>query len=358
MIKILFVDGTSSYTPSRLSTKPCGGILTSLTKIPRYLASLGMEVYVISTYQKDDFVDGVHYIKDLGSINPDVVVFNRNMINNALVDFYPHAKKVWWLHDIVDHRYLEDDAYRRVDKIISLSDYCTNSFSDFYGIPREKFHKIPNGVDKAIFTTDSRPRNKNLFLMASAPVKGMYPVSFTWHNLKRLNPAAELRLYCSQKLHDLEETTSMSSMIKSLRAEGVSVFQPVRQDQLAELLKEAWAFLMPNHYPEICSNVLLQAQACGCPVVATNIGSANEFISTGTNGLLTHTRPHDMFWWHKDFAENVVRLMVDEDLHAKISRNSPKGVMSWEEVGSEWASLIGEIHGNRHVHEVSERVHV
>ena len=46
-MKILFIDGTSGFSPTRLDSRPTGGILTSLTLIPRYLASKGFDVTVI-----------------------------------------------------------------------------------------------------------------------------------------------------------------------------------------------------------------------------------------------------------------------------------------------------------------------
>jgi len=357
MIKLLFIDGTAGFSPDRLATRPCGGIITSLTKIPQYLASRGLDVHVCSAHATDEVVNGVRYSQQL-DIDPDIVIFNRNMMNRQLVNLFPKAKKMWWLHDIVDHKYMEDDAFKYMDKIVSLSDYCTASYSDYFDLDRRLFAKIPNGVDKAVFNTENVDRNRNLFLMASAPIKGMYPIDFTWYNLKRNNPNAELRLYCSQKLHDMEELKSTEKMVNHLRHQDVTILAPITQEQLAETMKQAWAFLMPNHYPEICSNVLLQARACGLPVIASDIGSADEFIEHGLNGLLTKTKPHDMYWWHKDFAELTVRLSGDPILHDRLSFNSPKGVFSWEEIGDKWYNLIGEIHGNNCTPKVSEKLHV
>ena len=57
---------------------------------------------------------------------------------------YKSAKKVWWLHDIVDYRYLEDDGFKSVDEIVALSGYSVSSYSDFYGIPSSRFTVIGN----------------------------------------------------------------------------------------------------------------------------------------------------------------------------------------------------------------------
>jgi glycosyltransferase involved in cell wall biosynthesis len=345
-MKILFIDGTKGFAPDRLNSRPTGGILTSLTLIPRHLADRGNDVYVVSHFDQETSVRGVHYIQNLNGLVPDVVVFNRNSIDRPTAEHFkrlnPNCRIVWWLHDIVDHRYLQDDGYRLANTIVALSDYCRRSYADFYDLPMSKFVIIPNGVDKNVFfppEIGSR-RNKNLYLCASAPIKGTYPIPFTFHQLRRFDTEMELRMYSSQKLHDLEDTSFISRDLASLREAGVNVVEPIPQSRLADVFREAWALLMPNHYPEICSNVLLQAQACGLPVVASNIGSVSEFIKAGETGLLTHTFPHDMFLWWKDFAELAVKLRANEAFHTHLSMNSPCAVRSWDEIGALWTELL------------------
>ena len=139
-MKILFLDATPGFSPTRLSEKATGGILTSLTKIPAYLASKGYDVSVCSLHDKVETVNGVHYIgKPLEKNEWDVVVFNRNMVDREMTAFFKDSYKIWWLHDVVDHRYLEDDAFRFINKIVALSKYNLDSYSDFYDIKEENF---------------------------------------------------------------------------------------------------------------------------------------------------------------------------------------------------------------------------
>ncbi len=343
MKKILFIDGTLGFSPHRLEEKPCGGILTSLTLIPRYLQKAGYDVTVYSDYSVDqETAKGVLYVNKLeGDGNPDLVICNRSMINNQVIEMYG-CPKIWWLHDITQFSYLVDGGYKRVDKIIALSQYCKDSYSNFYDIPEDKFVIIPNGVDKNMFYKDDTKRNKNLFICASAPIKGLKPIETTYTNLVRHNPDVELRLYCSQRLHDMEDSAGMKLLFDKYRTLGIKVLDPIPQKELAQVMREARGLLMPNHYPEICSNLILQAQACGCPVVTTPIGSALEFVEHGKTGLLTMTYPHDMNWFYKDYAVNVINLMQDDELFNAIS-NSDNNVSSWEEIGDKWKGMIKEI---------------
>lgn len=352
-MKILFVDGTRGFSPTRLEERPAGGIITSLTLIPRYLASKGHEVTVYSIHEKTETREGVLYTQDVIGTKPDIIVFNRNMLSVAGLEHFPEAKKVWWLHDIVDPAYLNDDAFKSMDRIVALSDYNVASFSDFYGIPNKKFDVIPNGVDRSVFRDLGLQRDRNLYVTASAPIKGgLSLLGFVYAQMKRLNPDFRLVMYCSQRLHDLENDPGIAAKLDRLKAQGVEVLDPIPQKELAEVFNRAWGLLMPNTYPEICSNTLLQAQACGLPVVASNIGSASEFIDHGFSGLLTKTYPHDIFWWWKDFAQEAARLYVDVPLHDRLSANAGREVKGWQDIGAEWNALLESVHGNAGVFQV------
>lgn len=341
MKKLLFVDGTKGFSPHRLKQKPCGGIITSLTLIPQYLARY-YDVYVLSDYEKEERVNGVTYMHKYYNIEPDIVIFNRNMVHNYVVDMFK-CPKIWWLHDIVDYRYLVDGSYHKCDKVVALSKYCVDSYSDYYDIPKDRFTVIPNGVDTEIFYPSNEKRSKNLFICASAPIKGLKPIEYVYNNLKRLNPNIDFRLYSSQKLHDFEDDEKTKKFFDNLKAQGIKVLDPIPQKELAAVLRKARALLMPNDYPEICSNLLLQAQACGCPVIGVPIGSTTEFIEHGETGLLTKTYPHDLFWWWKDYCTLAANLMINDDLCDNISKKSAKNTTSWNYIGLRWESLINNM---------------
>lgn len=359
-MRVLFIDGTKGFDPKRLSERATGGILTSLTIIPRYLASEGHDVYVKSTYDKSETIDRVHYMSLKDEVpNLDVVVFNRNVLNNDLVRQAQAsgAQVVWWLHDIVDHRYLIDDAFKKVNHIVSLSNYCTKTYSEYYGIPKERFIVIPNGVDKKVFWPGSySKRNKNLFVYAAAPIKGMKPLAFTFRNIKRHLPEAELRVYSSQGLHDLKDDAIVNHWMDQLREEKATILDPIPQEELADVFREAWALLMPNSYPEICSNIILQARACGLPIVTSPVGSIPEFVENEKTGLVTKSYPHDLYFWWAEFARLTLDLCTKDALHKGISELSPIAVKGWEDIGHLWHRYLLDIVAHKDIHRVQQEV--
>lgn len=344
-MRILFVDLTSGHDPRKLYEKPTGGTLTSLTKVPEYLASLGHDVSVRSTYEKEETINGVKYLIATSDLPKcDVAVFNRNVLPYNLITQYKEVgtKIVWWLHDIVDTRYLPDAAFKLVDHVVALSEYCKDTFSDFYEISKDKFTVISNGIDPEVFNPGVyEQRNPHTYLVASAPIKGYMPITLTYDSLKQQDPDLDLRIYSSQLLHGQTDSSAQQKYLKDMGARGAHIYAPVNPKVLAHIMKKAWALLMPNSYPEICSNLLLQARACGLPVVSSNIGANPEFLKHETQGLLTKQwNPHDVHSWVVEFARQTSRLQQDKELHKKISEQTVKSVPTWGMVGRSWDELI------------------
>ena len=347
-MKLLFLDLTDGFNPTGMYDRPTGGILTSLTIIPKYLASLGHEVHVATHYEIDETVDGVHYLPAKG-VMPlvDVAIFNRNVLPYTLVKQCKDrgTKIVWWLHDIVSPSYLPDGTFQLVDYIVALSQYCRKAYSKFYGIPENKFFIIPNGVDKEVFHPgDYEKRNSNLYITASSLIKGYFALDITYTNLKRHLPDLDYRIYSSQSLHGYKNTQEQQKFLDLMGKCGAHVYSPIAQGSMAEIMRQAWCLLMPNSYPEICSNLLLQARASGLPVVASNIGANPEFLEHGKTGLLTlDFHPHDIHCWSVEFAGLACKLAVNKELHREISSNTIEGVPTWKDVGAKWNELLATI---------------
>lgn len=347
-MRILFVDGTEGHNPKELYEKPTGGTLTSLTKVPEYLASKGHEVYVTSSYKVEEVVNGVHYVLPGNTVPKwDVTVLNRNLVQEPFVNYCKQqgSKIIWWLHDIVDTRYLEDGSFKKVDKIVALSKYCKDTFSDFYEIDPSKFEIIPNGIDPEVyFPGKYEDRNPHLFITASAPIKGQAALEPAYLTLKRHDLDLDFRVYSSQKLHGKADSASQLDFLQMMAKVGVHVYAPTSQKVMAALMRKAYAFLMPNSYPEICSNLLLQARACGCPVVASGIGANVEFIEHTKTGLLTSKwQPHDLHSWTVEFTRQACILQRDKETHKLISENAPKNIMTWNQVGEAWQCLLNDL---------------
>ncbi len=347
-MNILFSDATDNHNPKEINSRPTGGILTSLTLVPKYLASKGHEVYVFSEYGKTEIVDGVHYVEPNAAIPKwDVAVFNRNVIPADFVDYSKSigAKNIWWLHDVVQLSYLDDATYKRMDRIVALSEYCRDTYSNFYSLDPNKFSLIPNGVDTSLYYPgEYEDRDPNLWIMASAPVKGMLPVPALYDNLRRHLPGLDFRIFSNQSLHGKPNRPEHDSFLRHMASKGARIQAPIPPTQLAELLRKAWCMVLPNTYPEICSNLLLQAQASGCPVLTSDIGANPEFITNWETGVMTTKyKPHDLHAWVIEYTRLGLKLLLDQEKHEKISRQSIQVPKTWVQIGEVWDELLKSV---------------
>jgi glycosyltransferase involved in cell wall biosynthesis len=70
--------------------------------------------------------------------------------------------------------------------------------------------------------------------------------------------------------------------------EPIKYVGPVNMKQKVRLLSRARGFLNPIEWEEPFGMVMIEAMACGCPVISFNRGAAPEIVVHGENGFLVH----------------------------------------------------------------------
>jgi len=71
-----------------------------------------------------------------------------------------------------------------------------------------------------------------------------------------------------------------------LREPGVEMIGEINQAQKPDFLSGALALLMPIDWPEPFGLVMIEAMACGAPVIAFNRGSVPEVLDHGVSGFI------------------------------------------------------------------------
>jgi glycosyltransferase involved in cell wall biosynthesis len=100
------------------------------------------------------------------------------------------------------------------------------------------------------------------------------------------------------------ESDSLRNFACEMRVEDRVRFLGLQQ-HVEPYLQAADCFLCPSLWAEAAGLVNLEAQSCGLPVVASDIGGIPELVSNGRTGLLFP--PGD----HQALAERVCRLEAD-----------------------------------------------
>lgn len=102
----------------------------------------------------------------------------------------------------------------------------------------------------------------------------------------------------------LEKPNALISLVKELELTDLVIFlPPSTRESLATLYKASTVLAVPS-YSESFGLVAVEAQACGTPVIATNVGGLRTTVSDNKSGLLVNG--HDPRTWAQALAQVVL----------------------------------------------------
>ena len=89
---------------------------------------------------------------------------------------------------------------------------------------------------------------------------------------------------------DRADTDYFHAHIKPLlNTPGVEFIEEIAEDEKSEFLGAASALLFPISWPEPFGLVMIEAMACGTPIIGFRQGSVPEVVSNGVTGLVVET---------------------------------------------------------------------
>jgi glycosyltransferase involved in cell wall biosynthesis len=97
---------------------------------------------------------------------------------------------------------------------------------------------------------------------------------------------AGLPLAMVVKRNEPFERAYWDEIVAPMLHDEVEVYENVSQEQKADLLGRACAMVFPIQWPEPFGLVMVEAMACGTPVVACPAGAAAELVENGVTGYL------------------------------------------------------------------------
>jgi glycosyltransferase involved in cell wall biosynthesis len=112
--------------------------------------------------------------------------------------------------------------------------------------------------------------------------------------------------------------------------------------KVADYLNEMKLLVLPS-YSEGLPHVVLEAMACGTPVLATPVGAIPDIIKDGETGFLLKSNDPN------HIAERVVELLNKTELLERVSVNAYNFVrtnFSFEKTLESWKKIIDEVRGS------------
>ncbi len=218
---------------------------------------------------------------------------------------------------------------RRQPLLVANSNMVREHFAKYYGISRESVRVIRNAIDPARFAEPDRPRRRAewrqrwgiraddsvaLFVAMNYRLKGLEPLL---HALRLLPAAAPFRLLVVGN----PQTQRYEQLARRLAIDERVHFLGPRRD--VHNCYFAADFLVHPTFYDPCSLVVLEALACGLPVITTRYNGASELLHPPREGYVIDD-PHD----HAELAR-CMRLLLDPIKRSSCVQAARRAASEW-----------------------------
>jgi len=212
--------------------------------------------------------------------------------------------------------------YKKADKVIAVSKGCANDLNKRFGVPVDKVIAIYNPLDlknidklKNEEIQDHWFKNDNPKIIAVGRLdkaKGHDYLLRAFKIVRENGINADLII-----LGEGKERDNLKNLAKELKIEDY-VMLPGFERNPYKFVSKSGIFVLSSLY-EGFPNVLIEAMACGVPVIATRCPSGpEEIITDGVNGLLVPVKDE------KALAEAMIDLLMDKNKLERLAKEGRK----------------------------------
>jgi glycosyltransferase involved in cell wall biosynthesis len=239
--------------------------------------------------------------------------------------------------------WLDREGIRKAKYIIAISQQTKKDLISFLGIPEERIRVIYNGVDHDIFKPCPAPKPVDepyiLYVGSEQPRKNLTTLLMAFHKLKADKSFRELKLVKVGEAGGKNQVFRQQSLklIESLNLRGDIVFTGfVAEEEMAGYYSNAECLVFPSLY-EGFGLPVIEAMACGCPVITSNTSSLPEIV--GEAGIMVE--PHDA----EGLANAVGEVFTNPDLKQELKKRGLERAsnFSWEKTAEETMKVYEQV---------------
>lgn len=229
-----------------------------------------------------------------------------------------------------------------LSRVIANSRQVQGEIIKHYGLAPEKIRIIYNGLDhhkfRPLVEKEAAALRTRMGLAAATRVVLFVGSGFARKGLAYLleafaalqDPQSHLWVVGKGPIERYQQMAARLGLWANVRFWGP-------QADTTPFYQAATVLALPTIY-DPCSNVVLEALGCGCPVITTAANGAGEFITPGTNGAVL-SLPHDVYG---------LRLALEEYLQRgrgpRVRQAAENAVahLSWEKTVAQTLEVLTE----------------
>ena len=217
---------------------------------------------------------------------------------------------------------LIESQLQHVDVFISVSEYYAEFMPGYLGIPRNKIRVVPLGINLDGYEKKEQSSDGTLkigYFARIAPEKGLHVLADAYQRMRksgsltnaRMEVAGYLAPEYQRYLHDIESGFKSSGLGEEFTYRGV-----LDRQQKISFLQSLDVLSVPATYNEPKGIFLLEAMACGVPVVQPRRGGFTEIIKRTGGGLLVE--PDDV----DSLAEGLLTIACDTEIAKRLASDA------------------------------------
>jgi len=293
--------------------------------------------------------------KKINELNLDVVLFTKNFVpffikTQSLVvildlAYFMPELEAYKLLDNLYWRTVMKSSSKRANKIIAISKNTKKDIVSFFKISPSKIKVVYLAADKKYKIIKDRKKinrlkekynlsDKFIFYSGSlSPRKNLIRAIMAFNKIsKKINCDFVIT---GNKVWNSEDVSKLIKKNKKIKVTGF-----INDDEMPLLYSLAEICIYPSIY-EGFGLPILEAQACGCPVITSNVSSMPEIAGKGA--LLVN--PYSV----EDIINAMKSVIKDKKLRGKLIKEGYKNVkkFSWKKYARKILKICEEVYNEK-----------
>ena len=285
---------------------------------------------IIHTQRPDDMLPFVLFYKN----NPKICTLHGTPLNAIYFKKGPVIGKIYEL--------IEKFVLKRIDAVIAVDGEAKKFYTQMYPQIQDRIMAIPVGINTKLFKPVNRHEtrkkyhlNENekiiLYVGRLNAEKGLNLLLKSFKEVKKEMEDCKLVLVGEGKDRD-----NLENFAKNIGLEDVVFMGALERDKIPGIINCADVFALCSLY-EGMPTVVLEALACGVPVVSTDVGDVHKVVRNDKTGYIVEKRTEE------ELSAKLIKALLNSD---RFKENCVRGAQeySWDVIAKKIVGVYDELH--------------